>query len=202
MNRAAGEDWRGARIGVLGGTFDPPHRGHVRMAVAAREVLGLDRVFFSPAPHPPHKRDEPLSAWTHRCAMTLAAIQGEDGLALTGIEQDTGPSYTVDLLRAASARTGADLYFIMGADSLADLAAWHQPREILGLCTLVVFPRDGRPVRVPVDGPAALVVFESPRVDVSSSAVRAALEAGTAPGDALPAAVSAYIEHNRLYRRC
>jgi nicotinate-nucleotide adenylyltransferase len=201
VNPGAAEDWGGSRIGILGGTFDPPHIGHLRMASVARERLGLDRVFFSPAPQPPHKRSEPVTPWEHRRAMTAAAIQGEDGLSLTAIEQDAAPSYTVDLLRAAALRTTADLYFILGADSLAELDSWREPQEILRLCTLVVFPRGDHPVRVPVEGPAALVVFESPRIDVSSTTVRAALEAGQPAAEALPAAVSEYIRQHRLYRR-
>jgi nicotinate-nucleotide adenylyltransferase len=201
MRRDAQEDWSGARIGILGGTFDPPHVGHVRMAAAARDRLGLDRVFFSPAPEPPHKQHEPLTAWEHRRGMVLSAIAGEDGLALTEIERGGAPSYTVDLLRAAAARTPADLYFILGADSLSQFASWREPREVLRLCTLVVFPRGEQRARVPVDGPAAVVVFEAPRIDVSSTDVRAALEAGQTPAGALPPAVSAYIQQNRLYRR-
>jgi nicotinate-nucleotide adenylyltransferase len=196
-----GEDWRGARIGILGGTFDPPHAGHVRMAAAARDALGLDRVFFSPAPHPPHKQGEPLTGWEHRRGMTAAAIAGEPGLFLTGIERGEGPSYTVDLLRAASARTRADLYFILGADSLAGLASWREPREILRLCTLAVFPRDAEAVRLPVPGSASVVVFESPRVDVSSTGLRAALAAGAPSPAGMPPAVLAYIERHRLYGR-
>ncbi len=196
-----GENWRGARIGIMGGTFDPPHSAHVVMAAAARDRLGLDRVFFSPAPHPPHKGGAPMTEWHHRRAMTAAAIAGRERMAMTDIERGRSPSYTADLLREASARTSADLYFIMGADSLADLASWHEPGEILGLCTLVVFPRENSNPQLPLPGPAALVVFEEPRIDVSSTALRAVLESGGAPGEMLPPAVAAYIEENRLYRR-
>lgn len=201
MNRAAEEDWRGERIGILGGTFDPPHTAHVRMAAVARDTLGLARVFFSPAPQPPHKRDEPVTAWEHRRGMLVAAIAGEAAMAVTDLERDAHPSFTVELLRAAAARTAADLYFILGADSLGGLADWREPEEILRLCTLVVFPRDDRPVHLPVAGPAALVVFEAPRLDVSSTALRAALAAGRTPeAGALPAGVADYIAGHRLYR--
>jgi len=202
VNGAPQEDWRGARIGILGGTFDPPHVAHVRMGVAARDALSLDRVFYSPAPHPPHKRGEPVLPWEHRRAMIAAAVADEPGLAVTDIESGHDPSYTVDLLRAAAARTSADLYLIVGADSLAAFGAWHEPLEILRLCTLVVFPRDDRAPRLALDGPASLVVFESPRLDVSSSAVRDALATGDAGGARLvPAPVAAYIARYQLYRR-
>lgn len=198
---SAADDWAGARIGILGGTFDPPHTGHVRMAAAARDVLALDHVFFSPAPHPPHKVGEPVSDWSHRRAMVAAALEGEAGMSVTDLERDANPSWTADLLRAAAARTAADLYFILGADSLAALASWREPEAVLRLCTLVVFPRDGRAVRLPVPGPASLVVFETPRVDVSSTGVRAALEAGAPAAELVPPAVAAYIAVNRLYGR-
>ena len=198
----AAEDWSGARIGVLGGTFDPPHAAHVRMAAVARDTLALDRVFFSPAPHPPHKQGEAVTRWEHRRGMVAAAILGEGRMALTDIERTHQPSYTVDLVRAAVSRTAADLYFIAGADSLANFASWRDPQEILRLCTLVVFPRDDRVPRLTVTGPAALVVFGAPRLDVSSTGVRAALEAGELPGDdVLPPAVAGYIARNHLYRR-
>jgi nicotinate-nucleotide adenylyltransferase len=202
MSRQSAEDWSGDRIGILGGTFDPPHTGHVRMAAAARDVLGLARVFFSPAPHPPHKDGAEVVVWEHRRAMTAAALGGEAGMAVTDIERSDTPSYTVDLLRAAAERTRAELYFIMGADSLARLASWREPAEVLRLCTLVVFPRGEHRMCLPVTGAAALVVFESPRVDVSSAEVRAALESGAPAGSgALSPAVAAYIAQNRLYRR-
>lgn len=197
----AGEDWSGARIGILGGTFDPPHAGHVRMAAASRDTLELDRVFFSPAPHPPHKEGEGVTAWEHRCAMTAAALEGEPGMSLTRLEGDANPSYTAALLRLASQRTSADLYFIIGADSLAGFASWREPEEILRMCTLVVFPREGHAARLPVAGPASLVVFEAPRMNVSSFEIRAAFAAGAPAAETVPPAVAAYIARHRLYRR-
>ncbi|HEU4929126.1 MAG TPA: nicotinate (nicotinamide) nucleotide adenylyltransferase [Candidatus Krumholzibacteria bacterium] len=194
------ERWDGARIGILGGTFDPPHVGPGRMAGTARDVLGLDRVFFSVAPAPPHKQGEPVSAYPHRVAMVEAAVADDDGLALTRIEESHTPSFTVDLLRACRARTSADLYFIMGADSLAELNSWREPEEVLRLATAVAFPRTGAAIRVPVAGGAAVVVFEEPVIDVSSTAVRARLARGEYPDD-VPPAVAHYIERSRLYAR-
>jgi nicotinate-nucleotide adenylyltransferase len=195
------ERWDGERIGILGGTFDPPHVGHVRMARAARAVLALDRVFFSVAPAPPHKGGEPVTAYEQRVAMVTAAITGDDGLALTRIEEGHVPSYTVDLLRACRERTRADLYFIMGADSVSELARWREPSEIARLATIVVFPRTGAATRVPVAGEVSVVVFEEPVIDVSSTAVRARLERGQRADDDLPPAVARYIEYRGLYAR-
>ncbi len=195
------ERWDGARIGILGGTFDPPHVGHLAMARSARDVLRLDRVFFSVAPDPPHKHDEPVSAYSHRAAMVEAAIAGDDTLAITRIEESHAPSFTVDLLRAVRERTRADVFFIMGADSLTELNRWREPAEVARLATLVVFPRTGAAMRAPTTGAVGLVVFEEPVVDVSSTAVRARLERGERAGDDVPAGVARYIDHHRLYAR-
>ncbi len=192
--------WSGARIGVLGGTFDPPHVGHIRMATAALDVLALDRVLMSVAPAPPHKEGADVTDYAHRLAMIEAAIDGVPGLAVTRIEESHAPSYTTDLLRACRARTEADLYFIMGADSLCDLPAWHAPDDILRLCTLVVFPRDRAPVVLNVEGDASVVVFEAPRVDVSSSDIRLAIERGDDAGASIPGPVAEYIGRHGLYR--
>ncbi len=195
------ERWDGERIGILGGTFDPPHVGHVRMARAARDMLELDRVFFSVAPSPPHKCHEPVTDYRARVAMVEAAIAGDDGLAVTRIEEAHAPSFTVELLRAAAKRTRADLYFVMGADSVSELEQWREPSEIARLATIVVFPRTGATTRVPVAGDVSVVVFEEPVVDVSSTAVRARLERGERADDDLPPAVASYIEHRGLYAR-
>lgn len=194
------EAWEGDRIGILGGTFDPPHVGHVRMAAAARDVLGLDHVFFSPAPRPPHKSDADTGPYSHRRAMVEAAIAGEARVSLTTIEEAHATSYTVDLLRACRARTRADLYFILGADSLAELPTWRDPAAVAALATLVVFPRGSGVMRAHIAGELSLVAFEAPVVDVSSTEIRARLERGDAVEGIAPA-VARYIAHHRLYAR-
>lgn len=195
------ENWEGSRVGILGGTFDPPHTGHARMAIVARDVLGLDRVFFAPAPRPPHKTDAETSPYVHRVAMVEAAIAGEELLAVTRIEEAHDTSYTALLLRACRERTSADLYFIMGADSLAELATWREPEEVMRLATLVVFPRGRSLVRAPAAREASLVAFEAPVIDVSSTDIRARLERGETGGDGLAPAVAHYVAEHRLYAR-
>jgi nicotinate-nucleotide adenylyltransferase len=185
---------------VIGGTFDPPHSGHVAMAQTARRSLGLDRVLFSVAPRPPHKLAEPTSPFEHRLRMVEIAVEHEEGLALTHLEESNDISYTVDMLRACRLQTRADIYFIMGADSLVELGTWKEPAEILRLATLVVFPRGDIASRLDVDGPAALVMFESPRIDVSSTAVRGSFAAGRDADGELPAGVAAYARQHGLYR--
>jgi nicotinate-nucleotide adenylyltransferase len=197
----AAERWDGERLGILGGTFDPPHVGHTRMAMAARAALGLDRVFLSPAPHPPHKLAAHTTEYAHRLAMLKAALADTDGLFVTHIEENDATSYTVELLRACRVRTAADLYFIVGADSLAELASWREPAEVMRLATLVVFPRTDEVVRAPTAPDASLVVFEAPVIDVSSTEIRARLARGDTDTTGLSPAVASYIAQHRLYAR-
>jgi nicotinate-nucleotide adenylyltransferase len=199
MTRDEAALWQGSRIGVFGGTFDPPHAGHLGMARHARATLGLDRVLFSVAPRPPHKAASRTSPLEHRVAMMRLATRGDDALDLTHVEEGHDVSFSVDLLRACRARTRADLYFIIGADSLAELHTWRDPEEILRLATLVVFARDETALRLDVAGPSAMVVFEQPRFDVSSTEVRRRIAAGAAPADLVAADVAAYAARQGLY---
>lgn len=193
--------WGGRRIGLLGGTFDPPHEGHVGMARHARAALGLDRVLFSVAPRPPHKSATDTTPFVHRLEMVRRAIGGDDALAVTRIEEDNGVSFTVDLLRACRSRTDADLYLIIGADSLVELPAWREPEEILRMATVVVFARDDAALRLEVAGSAALVVFEQPKFEVSSTSVRRRLASGEPAAGLLAADVASYIVEHALYRQ-
>jgi len=192
--------WRGARVGILGGTFDPPHRGHVQMADAARTTLSLDRVVFSAAPRPPHKTAVIPTPYAHRRAMLELALAGVDGVAISDLEPQDTPSYSVDLLRAARALGARDLYFVVGADSLSELATWKDPEEIVRACTLVVFPRGGERILLPVAGDASVVVMEVAVADVSSRAIRARIAAGESPGDDVAPEVADYISRHTLYR--
>lgn len=190
------------RVGLLGGTFDPPHSGHLIMAQTSLEVLGLERVILLPAPRPPHKSGNDLSSHSDRLEMASVASEGIDGVEVSNMESaHDGPSFTVDTLRACRDRYGSGLYFIMGADSLRDLPSWRDPESILNLCTLVVFPRDDIPARLEVSGDASLIVFESPRIDVSSTELRKQIARGEAVTDAIPGDVMAWIDGKGLYRR-
>ena len=191
--------WSGHRIGILGGTFDPPHLGHTRMAETARETLGLARVVFSAAANPPHKPGAAATSYAHRAAMLALAVADLDGTAVTRVEESHDPSFTVDLLRACRAQTAADLYFIIGADSLLEFSTWKDPEEILQLCTLVVFPRGNAAITLPVGGDASIVVFEQPVIDVSSTEVRRLAAQGGLPGDVVAPAVASYIARHALY---
>lgn len=190
------------RLGLFGGTFDPPHLGHLAIAEHARQQLRLDRVLFMPSGRPPHKRDRALSPAADRLAMTRLAARGNPGFAVSAWEaRGDGASYTVDTLRALAARRpGARLVLLIGEDSLEEFATWREPEAIRALAELAVAPRDGgrpRRSRRPARG---VVHLDAPRLDVSSSAIRAALRAGRSARYLVPDPVLAYIERRGLYR--
>ena len=189
------------RIGLFGGTFDPPHAGHLAIAEWARERLRLDRVLFVPAGTPPHKRGRRRSSAKARVAMTRLAVRGNPAFRASTLEvRRAGPSFTVDTLRDLRlAFPGARLYLIMGEDSLDDFRTWHEPGAIVALATLAVAQRPGRPrPRHPSRG---VVWLDNPGLDLSSSGIRARVRAGRSVRYLVPDAVAAYIARRRLYRR-
>ncbi len=170
------------------------------MADTARRVLGLERVLLLPAGCPPHKDARRLSPFPDRLEMARIAARDLEAVEASDLDAaGDGPSYTVDLLARCRDRFGSSLYFIVGADSLRDLPRWHRPRRILELCTLVVFPRDDIPMRLAVPGEASLVLFEAPRVDVSSSGLRRAIREGVDVSDRIPDGVMEYVRRRGLY---
>jgi nicotinate-nucleotide adenylyltransferase len=204
------------RIGLFGGTFDPPHLGHLVLAEWARARLRLDRVVFVPAGTPPHKRGRRLTAAASRLALTRLAVRGNPAFAVSGFEAGRdGPSFTVDTLRHFHARQpDARIYLLMGADSLADFPNWHEPGEIARLATLVVAARqaaagsgaDGVPkasgrALLPGRVRSRVVVLDNPIVAISSSALRARARAGRSLRYLVPDAVAAYVARHGLYGR-
>jgi len=188
------------RIGILGGTFDPPHAGHVEMALTAAETLGCSKVFLIPAYDPPHKDGSAVSPFRDRLEMARLAAKPHDKLEVSSIEQVRGGrSFTVDLLREFGKLHKGDLYFILGADSLTDFPSWKNPEGILELATIVVFPRQGRVPRLEVPGEASVVVIEKSVTDVSSHAIRDMYRSGRPVGSLVPDEVNAYILDNSLY---
>jgi nicotinate-nucleotide adenylyltransferase len=194
------------RIGVFGGTFDPPHLGHLVLAEWAWARLRLDRVLFVPAGVPPHKRGRRLSDPAHRLAMVRLALRGNPALVVSDLEaRRAGPSFTVDTLRALHARhPGARLFLLMGADSLADFPTWRDPAAIGRLATLVVAARPARPggrSRSPGSGSPRVVYLDNPLVDISSSALRARARSRLPLRYLVPDPVAAYIARHGLYRK-
>ncbi len=204
MHRCAAGRARARRLGVLGGTFDPPHVGHLALAEWACGALGLERVLFVPAGAPPHKR-RALTPVVQRVAMTRLAVRGNPAFTVSTVEaQRPGPSYTVDTLRAlAAAEPGAEWWLLMGADMFATLDDWREPGEITRLAGIAVALRPGAPR--PRAGTwarrARLHWFDNPGLEVSSSALRARVRAGRSVRYLVPDAVARYVATRGLYGR-
>lgn len=193
---------RGERIGILGGTFDPPHVGHLALAEWAREELALDRVLFVPAGSPPHKRGLPRSSTRHRLAMTRLAVRGNRAFAVSPLEAARrGPSYTADTVRAvARANPAANLWVIMGADMYATFAGWVRPAEIAAAATIAVAVRPGVKAPRRVRGVEHRVTWlHNPALEISSTSVRALAHAGRSLRYLVPPAVARYVSRTRLY---
>ena len=190
------------RVGLFGGTFDPPHLGHLALAEWARDALDLDRVIFMPAGAPPHKRRRDLSPAEARVRMTRLAVFGQPAFRVSTLEvRRRGPSFTVDTLRALKTRhPRARLYLLIGADSLDDFANWHEPREILKLATLAVAARPGAAGKRPRLASRHVVHLDNPVLDLSSRAIRARVAAGRSIRYLVPDRVARYIAQRRLYR--
>ncbi len=195
------------RLGLLGGTLDPPHYGHLLAAHEAAWQLDLDRVLFLPARQNPLKRDEPTSDAEHRCAMVALAIQDNPQFELSRLDLDRPPpSFTVDLLRGL-AQVDRELVFIGGADILAELPRWHSPQEILRLAQLAIATRPGAPEPDPhqldrtMPGAAERIsVLRIPGVEISSTQLRDRVRAGQPIRYLTPASVESYIQEHQLYR--
>jgi nicotinate-nucleotide adenylyltransferase len=180
------------RVGVFGGTFDPPHTGHLVVAQEVHLRLGLDRVLWVPAAVPPHKRGQRITPAALRLEMVAAAIAGDDRFQLSDLEvRRDGPSYTVDTLRALrEASPDDELFLILGADQLAELDSWREPDQLRRLATLVGFARAGDE---PPEIEGARIV-EVPRLDISSTEIRRRLAAGEPIDYLVPAAVRALLQ--------
>ena len=194
-----------APIGVLGGSFNPPHLGHLVIASEAHFQLGLERVLFMPANMPPHKQVADGVSAAARLGMTHLAVAGDDRFAVSSLEIDEGFSYTIDVLRALHAdQPERELVFIVGSDSLLQFDSWHRPAEILTLCRLAVAPRPGDSPHLIAAaaarwGDGAVVVLDSTQMAISSSALRDRVRRHEPLRYLVPAAVEAFIRAERLY---
>jgi nicotinate-nucleotide adenylyltransferase len=196
-------------IGVLGGTFDPVHRGHIMMAGEARQALGLDEVLMLPAGQPMSKTGHCVTSAADRLAMVRLAAEGRPWLRVSTMEiERPGPSYTADTLEVMRDIYGpaVGIYFILGWDSLEQLPTWHEPARIIGLCRLAAVPRPGqahpdmRALEKAIPGITGRVVFlDRPCVDISASAIRDMVGRGEPVGRLVPRKVAAYIKEHGLY---
>ncbi len=192
----------GKRIALFGGTFDPPHHGHLVVAQDVVEALELDALYFVPAGMPPHKRDEPMSPARLRLEMVRAAVRDDLRLHASGIEvRREGPSYTVDTLRELEGRPGSGrLFFVMGVDQFAELHTWKEPEEVARLARLVVITREGDdPESVDPGVDVAYDFVPVTRIDISSTRIRERVREGRPIRYLVPEAVRRIIERQRLY---
>jgi nicotinate-nucleotide adenylyltransferase len=198
------------KIGLLGGTFDPIHLGHLLMAEVAREGLALDQVLFAPAGDPPHKQGMAKTLAFHRTAMVERAIANNPYFALSRVDLERpGPHYTTDTVRLLRARhdlAAEACFLIIGGDSLVDLPTWHNAPELATLCRMAVAHRPGfRPDLTGLEAAipgirSRLNWVEMPPIGVSSRDIRARVRAGQSIRYQVAEGVRAYIEQQGLYR--
>ena len=198
-------------IGVLGGTFDPVHSGHLVIAEEARLRFGLNKVLFVPAGQPWLKTNREITLAVHRVEMVKLAIAGNASFELLPIEIDRpGPSYSVDTVAALQQKLGpgAKIFFLIGWDSLAELPQWKEPARLIQLCKLVAVTRPGfsRPdlksLEPSVPGITQSVVWLNiPPIDISSSDIRDRVAQGLSIHRLVPDDVESYIAENKLYRK-
>lgn len=201
------------RTGILGGTFDPIHLGHLAIAEEAREALGMERVLFVPAGIPPHKPGRRIAPAADRVAMVETAIADNPAFFLSRVEVDRpGPSWAVDtvaLLSEAERAAGRDpdLWWILSAEAFAAISTWRDPQRLIAGCRMAVVPRAGaeRPTPAWIESclPGAadrVAVVDGPELGVSSSLIRERVASGRSIRYLVPDAVAAYIAGHRLYQ--
>ena len=195
------------KIGLLGGTFDPPHWGHLWLAETARAQLGLTKVLFLPVGQPPHKGHQSVTAVSHRLQMTQLAIQNTPHfeLDITDMEREP-PQVTVTLLPLLQKiYPQTQLWWLIGSDSLHDLPTWHQPQKLIQLCRLAVLPRpdvvvDWHNLQTAVPGiKTAVDILDGPQLNLSSTDIRQWARGGHSIRHLLPTAVHQYIHQKNLY---
>lgn len=198
------------RLGIMGGTFDPIHHGHLVAAQEAHYQLTLKPVLFVPAGTAYHKTGHGSAAPRHRLRMVELAIAGKAGFGSSSVDLDRpGPCYSVDTLRVLRAEMGpgAEFFFVMGSDSLQDMPNWHQPTQILELCNLAVVRRPGATLNLAaleaqLPGlTARLHWIEMPELAISSTDLRWRVRHGRPISYLVPPAVEHYIEEHGLYRQ-
>ena len=188
------------RLGVFGGAFDPVHTGHLVLASECRQQLALDAVWLVPSGSPPHKDPGGLADAGTRVEMLELATAGDPGLVVSRIEIDReGVSYTVDTLETiAASDPGCELFLLLGADSVADLANWYQPERICELARIVAVNRGGTTSKTAVTG-CRVEEVTMPAIDVSSRDIRHRIHQGRSIRHLVPRAVEAYLDEHALY---
>ena len=199
----------GRRIGIMGGTFDPIHVGHLITAEMVRSAALLDEVVFIPSARPPHKDGARAASAEDRLIMTECAVQDNPYFCVSDLElRREGPSYTVDTIAELRDNLdGAELFFITGADAMNDLYRWHEPKRLLCSCQFIVATRQGAPLdelllaeKFTAEERSHIQVLPTPHLEISSSVIRARIRAGLSIRHLVPRAVEEYIEKRGLYR--
>ncbi|EFW30699.1 nicotinate-nucleotide adenylyltransferase [Selenomonas artemidis] len=197
------------RIGILGGTFDPIHMGHLITAEIVRVSAALDEIIFIPAARPPHKENKGEAPAEDRLLMVQCAVEGNPSFSVSDIElKREGPSYTVDTIAVLSEQLrGAELFFITGADAMNDLYRWHDPVRLLHSCTFIVAARQGVELdesrlaeQFSPEQRSRIRIVPTPHLEISSTVIRARVRAGRSIRYLVPRAVELYIEERGLYR--
>lgn len=187
------------RIGILGGTFDPIHYGHLRIAEIAREAYALEQIVFVPNSRSPFKAEAAVSLPEERCAMAELAIAGNSAFCVSRMEAErAGLSYAVDTVRALRLEhpTLETLYFIIGADTVPDLHRWHEAEELGRLCKFAAVTRPGIE---PAQMPPGVEVLRAPGLEISSTDLRRRVRDGRSIKYLVPEPVEAYIHSRKLY---
>jgi nicotinate-nucleotide adenylyltransferase len=199
------------RIGIMGGTFNPVHKGHLALAKAAKEEFALDQIVFIPSGTPPHKALGNVIDKNERFKMVKLAVKGVRSYSVSRIELERpGYSYAIDTFRTLKKRfgKGAKLFYIMGLDSISEILEWKKPLELFKLCEFIVGTRPGTKLRTfrrlvkfpPLQKEVDKIHLMELKENVSASEIRARLKAGKSAGRLLPAAVEAYIKKEGLYQ--
>jgi nicotinate-nucleotide adenylyltransferase len=206
------------RLGILGGTFDPIHFGHLDAADAARSTLGLSDIVFIPSHDPPHRPIDPHATGFHRFALIALALAERPGYSVSDIElKREGASFTIDTLRTlhGDGWRPAQLFFILGADAFAEIATWREYPGVLDAANFVVIARPGTTAEAALarnpelmgrlkpdltyDAQTHIIIINAPTRDVSSTRIRERLAAGQSIDDLVPAAVAQHIHRHHLY---
>lgn len=190
------------KVGIFGGSFNPPHLAHLIMAERVREQFGLDQVLWIPNRIPPHKLEAGLVAPAHRLAMTRLAVEGNPAFTVSDVElRRDGVSYTLDTVRSLQeAMPENEYHLIIGEDSLRDFPTWHRPEEIVRRVPLIVYRRPGVVIDSLPDYISARVRFaEAPLIEISGTDIRARLRAGRSIRYLVTEPTRTYIEKHGLY---